>query len=159
MFATNSIQPNQNPRFLYIILLIATEKGTGDKHYFQHMSVSQTPQEAATKALDTIKQHAPDIWEIAMANGGFKVIANHNFTFESLKKMFDVQLEEKPADLAFKIVQAEEPESEKNKLIKRIIGQGDLEQLKTYKDELTEYEYKYIKEQIKYASKSSNANG
>lgn len=151
------IESNQNQQpNLHVILLIASQPN-GDKHYFQWIGVATSAKEAGMKAIDHIKEKLPTLWQIGINNGGFKLISNNSFTKEVIITMFEQGIE-KPPDPTFEIVEVEEPETEKTKLMKRLIGQGDIQNLNEYKDQLTEYEYKYIKEQIKYATNRPNPN-
>lgn len=156
MFAVNSPEFNNPPRpKLFVILFSTKTKINGDTSVYQWIGVANDNREAAMIALDSMRKNIPDLWNLGMNNGGFKVILENSFTRENIESIFNAkERQNTPLIKEIKVVE-DNPDTPKNLLIKKLIGEADYTKLEQEKENLTDAEYKYIKAQIKYAQ---NAN-
>lgn len=154
MFAgTNSQNPQK--KSLYIIALKTTELATLQTHVHEWVGVADNDQHASILAMNSVKKNAPAVFDIAQRNGGFQVMWTHSFSEERLKRLFAPPQEIKPEQIIKEIVEVPEPEDPRNQFIKYLIGQQNLKLLEEKKADLNDYEYRYIKDQIKIANAGS----
>ena len=147
---------NQKPTPKFYMLNIATTDSRAMEHIFNFACVAMSEQEAFRRALNTMKEVIPQLWEIGQSGSGFEIMSSEALSENQITKAFNAYKTENfslpvpKQEITIKFVPiTEKPQDSKNQLIKQIIETRDRALLEANRGNLTDYEISYIEDTIK----------